>query len=410
MTRSDMLKSGYCIRTAIFFLLLNFSLARANEGDLKPGDTVGPHNWQKVQGMVGENFLNRIKQGYTFKIKEPKNFNPPKEYLEATEKYSGRVRLGSNGELLNYVAGLPFTKLNTNDPEAGLKLAWNFYWRWLGDDYKNGGSTKEGRVIRDVIEADGSERRGTVVAHSLLTRSRLAIEPKPVIPGYDHIDWMQLRADEYPRDTSGTTTLEIRYADAARDDDFYIFVPSIRRVRRAPPLQRCATIAPSEFNFDDINTFNGKVTNFNYRLLGEKTVLGNFLQESLPFRRRQGDYLPLDEGWQVHDVYVLEITPKDSSYCYPRKVLYIEKISFQSIWSAVWDAKGHYWKETFTFYTPVGLPGGQTVISVGTVVIVNVQNRRSTVLTAPRTFNQGYQPTLFTLATLQTVMRGGSIR
>ena len=314
MTRSDMLKSGYCIRTAVFFLLLTFSLARANEGELKPGDTVGPHNWQKVQGMVGENFLNRIKQGYTFKIKEPKNFKPPKEYLEATEKYSGRVRLGSNGELLNYVAGLPFTKLSTNDPEAGLKIAWNFYWRWLGDDYKNGGSTKEGRIIRDVIEADGSERRGTVVAHSLLTRSRLAIEPKPVIPGYDHIDWMQLRADEYPRDTSGTTTLEIRYADAARDDDFYIFVPSIRRVRRAPPLQRCATIAPSEFNFDDINSFNGKVTNFNYRLLGEKTVLGNFLQESLPFRRRQGDYLPLEEGWRLHDAYILEITHKDSIY------------------------------------------------------------------------------------------------
>jgi hypothetical protein len=146
---------------------------------------------------------------------------------------------------------------------------------------------------------------------------------------------MQLRADEYPRDTAGTTTLEIRYADAARDDDFYIFVPSIRRVRRAPPLQRCATIAPSEFNFDDINTFNGKVTNFNYRLLGEKTVLGNFLQESLPFRRKQGDYLPLDEGWRLHDAYVLEITPKDSNYCYPRKVLYIEKISFQSIWSSV---------------------------------------------------------------------------
>ena len=31
-------------------------------------------------------------------------------------------------------------------------------------------------------------------------------------------------------------------------------------------------------------------------------------------------------------------------------------------------------------------------ISVGTVVIVNVQNGRSTVLTAARTFNQGYQP------------------
>ena len=410
MTWSDMLKSSFWIRTAIFFLLLNFSLARADDVDLKPAGTIGPQNWWKAQGMVGENLLNRIKQGYTFKIKEPKNFKPPTEYLEATEKYSGSVRLGNNGELLNYVAGLPFPKFDPNDPQAGLKLAWNFYWRWLGDDYKNGGSTKEGRIIRDVIERDGSERRGTVVAHSIFTRNRVSLDPKPVFPGYEYIDWMQLRADEYPRDTSGTTTLEIRYADPAREDDFYIYVPSIRRIRRAPPLQRCATIAPSEFNFDDINTFNGKVTNFNYRLLEEKKVLGNLSQESLPFRRNQGDYLPLDEGWRLYDVYVLEITPKDSSYCYPRKVLYIEKISFQSIWSAMWDAKGHYWKEAFTFYTPVGLPRGQTVISTGTVVIVNVQNKRSTVLTAPRAFNQGYQPTLFTLATLQTVMRGGAIR
>src|SRR5437016_9655691 len=132
----------------------------AVEVDLKPGDTIGPHNWQRVQGMVGENLLNRIKQGYTLKIKESKNFKPPKEYLEATDKYSGQVRIGRSGELLNYVAGLPFTNFELNDSQAGLKLAWNFYWRWLGDDYKNGGLTKEGKVIRDAIERDGSERRG----------------------------------------------------------------------------------------------------------------------------------------------------------------------------------------------------------------------------------------------------------
>jgi hypothetical protein len=410
MTRADMLRSLFCIRTATFFLFCNFSLARANDIDLKPGDTIGPHNWQRVQGMVGENLLNRIKQGYTLKIKESKNFKPPKEYLEATDKYSGQVRMGRSGELLNYVAGLPFPNFDLNDSQAGLKLAWNFYWRWLGDDYKNGGLTKEGKVIRDAIERDGSERRGAVVAHTIFTRSRVTIDPKPVIPGFEHIDWMQLRADEYPRDTSGTTTLEIRYADPAWVDDFYIYVPSIRRVRRAPPVQRCATIAPSEFNYDDINTFNGKVTNFNYRLLGEKKMLANFSQEQVPFHRKSGDYLPLDEGWEVQEAYVLEITPKDSSYCYPKKIVYIHKILFEAFGDMIWDKKGNYWKETFAFLTPVKLPDGRGVWSPGTVVMVNVQNGRSTVLTVARGFNQGYQPTLFTLATLQTVMRGGAIR
>ena len=381
----------------------------AGEVDLKPGDTIGPNNWQRVEGMVGENLLNRIKQGYTFKIRESRNVKSPKEYLEATEKYSSQVRLAHNGELLDYTAGLPFPKLDPNDPQAGLKLAWNFYWRWLGDDYKNGGSNKEGRIIRDVIERDGSERRGTVVAHSLFTRNRVTIDPRPVFPGYEDIDWMQLRADEYPRDTSGTTTLEIRYADPKREDDFYIYIPSIRRVRRAPPVQRCATISPSEFNFDDINSFNGKVTNFEYKFLGERKTLVNF-NERAPFRRKQGDYLPLDEDWEVQDAYVLEITPKDPNYCYPKKILYIHKGLFEPLWVMIWGKNGLYWKESFALRTPVKLLDAREVSSVATVVIVNVQNGRSTVLTATRAFNQGYQPSLFTLTTLQTVMRGGAIR
>src|SRR6266436_5230979 len=204
---------------------------RGAEIDLKPGDTIGPNNWQKVQGMVGENLLNRIKQGYTFKIKEPKTI-----------------------ELLNYVAGRPFPNFDRNDSQVGQKVAWNFYWRWLGDDYKNGAALKEGKIIRYFLDRDGSERRGDVINIFIRARNRVTVDPKPVIPGYEHIDWMEIIADEYPRDSSGTTVLEMRYASPTSEDDFYVYVPSIRRIRRMPPIQRCATIAPSEFNYDDINS------------------------------------------------------------------------------------------------------------------------------------------------------------
>ena len=46
--------------TACCLLLLVGRGLYAADSDLKPGDTIGPHNWQKVQGMVGENLLNRI--------------------------------------------------------------------------------------------------------------------------------------------------------------------------------------------------------------------------------------------------------------------------------------------------------------------------------------------------------------
>lgn len=139
----------------LILLLFQPVIIQAAEVDLKPGDTIGPNNWQKIQDMVGPNFLNRVKRGYTFQIKESKKFKPPREYVEATEKYSGGVKLASNGYLENYVLGLPFAKLDPNDPQAGEKLAWNFYWRWLGDNYKTGGATKTGQIIRYAIEKNG---------------------------------------------------------------------------------------------------------------------------------------------------------------------------------------------------------------------------------------------------------------
>ena len=390
--------------------LLSFAFSsHAAEADLKPGDTIGPQNWQRIQGMVGENFLNRIKSGYTIQIKAPKIYHPLKEYVEATEKYSGKVALGPNGELLNYVAGQPFPKLDLGDSQIGQKLAWNFFWRWLGDDYKTGGAVKGGKIVRSVIEKDGAERRADLVSYFIFPRTRYTSNPKPAIPGYEHIDYMQLRIDSYPRDAAGTTTLEIRYDDPKKPDDLYIYIPSIRRIRRATTTQRCQTLAPSEFNLDDINSFNGKITDFNYKFLGEKKILANLSEEKLPFDRKPGDYMPLNEKWEVVDTYVLEVTPKDPNYCYPKKLLHLNKMTFDTHWTLIWDKKGDYWKEQLAMFTPVKLADGREVWSVGDVVIVNVQNGRSTIVTSTRSYNQGYPASMFSLATLETMMRGGSI-
>src|SRR5262245_52482544 len=132
----------------IFCGIATPGMLNAADPEPKPGEVISSQNWQRIQGMVGENFLNRIKAGHKLQIKDPKVYHPLKEYVEATEKYSGKVALGSNGELLNYVAGQPFPKVDPNDPQIGQKLAWNFFYRWLGDDYKTGGAVKGGKILR----------------------------------------------------------------------------------------------------------------------------------------------------------------------------------------------------------------------------------------------------------------------
>ena len=110
------------------------------------------------------------------------------------------------------------------------------------------------------------------------------------------------------------------------------------------------------------------------------------------------------------NTHVLRFTPKDPSYCYPRTRLHLNKATFDTHWTLMWDQKGEYWKEQIGFFTPVKLADGREVWwSVGDVVIHNVQNGRTTIVTATRADNQGYPASMFSLATLQSVMRGGSI-
>jgi hypothetical protein len=394
----------------LLLLLMQPSGILRAESHIKPGETIGPRNWEKVKDMLPANLLKRLQQGWTIRIKQPYVYQPPKEFVEATEKYSRNVRLDSNdGNLLNYVAGLPFPQMEPRDPQAGLKVAWNFYWRWEGDDYKNGGATAAGQVVRYAIEKDGSERRADFVAYLLFPRTRVTLNPKPVLPGYEQIDKIQLRIDTYPRDSSGTTLLEIRYADPKRPDDLYLYIPTLRRVRRGITTQRCQTLTPSEFNLDDVNVFNGKITDFNYRLLGEKKILTMYSQTSVPYKRKNGDYLPLDEGWQVLDVYALEITPKDSGYCYSKKVIWVDQTTWEAVATLIWDQKGEYYREGVNGLMPAKLPDGRTVWSHGGSFIANLKNGRSTVLGLPRSYNNGYSPSMFTVPNMLQVMRGGDL-
>ena len=51
----------------------------------------------------------------------------PPAYRDATEKYSGQVKLSADGLTLeNYVAGAPFPRIDPKDQQVALKIVWNF--------------------------------------------------------------------------------------------------------------------------------------------------------------------------------------------------------------------------------------------------------------------------------------------
>ncbi len=56
-------------------------------------------------------------------------------FQDATEKYSGQVRLGADHrDLHGYVAGQPFPLLDPNDPDVATKIMWNQYFKPIATD------------------------------------------------------------------------------------------------------------------------------------------------------------------------------------------------------------------------------------------------------------------------------------
>ncbi len=158
----------------------------------------------------------------------------PGFYREATEKFADRVRLDSDGDLEDYVAGVPFPQdaIDPQDPSAASKWAWNFQYRYMGagpvgkfrifDLPSRIGSpqTYEGEFyyVRTGHRADlsASNFRAEEVTRSLWIAGGKFDEPFNA----RHLAWRQIRPEKADR----------RYKES---DNTFVYVPTMRKSRRA---------------------------------------------------------------------------------------------------------------------------------------------------------------------------------
>lgn len=329
---------------SIFFVYNNFFInirdcAVVKASDVKPGDVIDKYNWQKAQELLTKPYLKELKEGLvTFRIVKTRPVRYPKVFWEATRKYAGNVSLDAEGGLVNYVAGAPFPNIDTSDPQAGTKLIWNEFWHWMADDYY----LSDG--FRWCTNPQGQEITARMCQAQIRTTGKVSLEPMPAIPGFENVEHFFVNMNLHPRDAAGTTVMTKRYSSPLKEDDMWIYIPSLRRVRRFPTSQRCSTIAPTVYTNDDIYGFRGKISRFKYKLLGEKKLLALCHQKHHPIKHHKGSGIPQDEDWEIRDIWIVEQIPKDPSYCYSKRILNVDKEFWDFPFVESFDRKGEFWK------------------------------------------------------------------
>lgn len=143
------------------------------------------------------------------------------------------------------------------------------------------------------------------------------------------VDNMRMTRFLEPADVKGTVSLLIEHSE--KDDDIWIYLPSVKKVRRLVSSNKKDSFVGTDFSYGDV--IGHKVKEWDHKLVKEEEVDGK-------------------------PCYVIESTPKDASIKantgYSKRVGWIEKDNFVTLKGVLYDEAGELLKEAkFTNYTEV---------------------------------------------------------
>lgn len=328
-----------------------YSLA---ELGLKEGQVIDHTNVEKYRELVSPGREWVVKYGWRMRVTEARPIEMPRRYKEATERYSGQVELGPGGlSLKNYVAGQPFPHIDPNDPDAALKIIWNFYHNFrITDDFSE--SLFDGDT-GTVSEFTGINFERHYIVDSLRRLhyiGRLYVDPKPNLPNPDGVYWKEsLHPLIEPFDLKGVGVTTYRYLAPERHDDTWLYLPQLRRVRRMSTAQRSDALFGQDTDIDSFYGYNGHIAWSEWKLLGSQTILGVMHAKNVPVKWHEPEDWAFDDIWEPRPVWVLEARSKLPQYAYGKRIIYVDKQGWVVPYSDIYDRQGQLWKMWTNMYS-----------------------------------------------------------
>jgi len=334
---------------ALAVLALTSASASAVEQVVPAGTVVDKTNVDKYSQYLSPALVWMVEHGVKLPVSEYKKVDFPPPFKEATEKYSAQAELAPDGtHKVNWVAGLPFPKIDPTDPFAGTKHMYNFDAAIAVDDLDlrnfdcdTGSVGKDGQPLR--VE------RHFLIDHirRLYYVGRVEVDPRPVNPDNpDQVDHKEaLYPIREPFDLTGTGFTYNRYLDHNRQDDSWLYLPQLRRVRRLSSAQRSDALFGQDTDQDSYAGYAGSVSWMTWKFLGEKTILASFHSENLPVKWGEGSAnFVHDDKWEPRDVWIVEGVSKLPQYAYGKRVIFLDKESCRIPYSDIYDQAGQLWK------------------------------------------------------------------
>lgn len=316
-----------------------YKLLAGNLADDKPRLTITRANMAQYAAQLteGHKAMFRLYPSYKMNVyaTERTGFFP-QEIYDATKKNATSASLQGTDDLKGAAIGFPFPI-----PKSGAEVIWNHRLKYRGNAV---------RLVNNsaIVSQDGGIQQSRFVADVKFVYANYK-NPAPA----DNKLALYFRAkNQAPARVAGQTTLVHEPIMGSRSA--WLFDPGLGRVRRAPDVgfDNPTLGADGEQFNDQVDTFNGSLERYDWKLLGKKPMLiaYNSLRMSSPANKAK-DVLTKGHGnqdlarYELHRVWVVEATLKPGQrHQFKKRRFYVDEDSWAIAAVDCYDNRDQLWK------------------------------------------------------------------
>lgn len=156
------------------------------------------------------------------------------------------------------------------------------------------------------------------------------------------IDYKDLIVFTQPQNVKGLAVLTWTYLDPNRDQDVWLWLPSLRKIRRVSQTEEDDSFLGTDWTYEECTTrtWEDEI----YRLLGE---------ESFPGYTSKYNNSEFNKGVAC---YLVEAKPKKKDWYYLKRNIFLNKDTAQNIFEELYDSKGVAFKTLSRLWGDFGGP------------------------------------------------------
>ena len=165
------------------------------------------------------------------------------------------------------------------------------------------------------------------------TLKRVWKRERAIKGGKDGISYKDVVVMTYPSEIKGLAVLTWNYQDPRRQQDEWLWIPSLKKVRKISASQNDDAFMGSDFTVEEVSTRHFE--DETYKLIGEKVFSGYKFERDGKIKLKG------------KSCFLIEAKPKRPHWYYAKRTVWVDKDTGSEIFEQYYDKKGRLFKTLF---------------------------------------------------------------